>query len=49
MGLCLALTVNFNDKLSERFRNLTIFYMCGMAVLTIIINGLTCGKVVNYV
>lgn len=49
LGLCLALTVNFNDKLSERFRNLTIFYMCGMAVLTIIINGLTCGKVVNYV
>lgn len=23
--------------------------MCGMAFLTIVLNGLTCGKVVNYV
>lgn len=23
--------------------------MCGMAMLTIVVNGLTCGKVVNYV
>ena len=23
--------------------------MCGMACLTIVLNGLTCGKVVNYV
>ena len=23
--------------------------MCGMAVLTIVVNGLTCGHVVNYV
>ena len=23
--------------------------MCGMAMLTIIVNGLTCGKLVNYV
>jgi hypothetical protein len=23
--------------------------MCGMAVLTIVVNGLTCGKLVNYI
>jgi hypothetical protein len=23
--------------------------MCGMAVLTIVVNGLTCGKLVDYV
>lgn len=28
---------------------MTVFYMCGMAVLTTVINGLTCGKVIDYV
>lgn len=27
---------------------MTVFYMCGMAFLTIVINGLTCNKLVNY-
>lgn len=32
-----------------RFREITVFYMCGMAVLTIVVNGFTCGKLVDYV
>lgn len=47
--MCLSLMIGVDDSLSERFRQLTVFYMCGMAMLTIIVNGLTCGKLVNYV
>ena len=49
LGMCLALFVGVDDKLRDRFRHLTVFYMCGMAMLTIIVNGLTCAKLVNYV
>lgn len=49
LGMCLSLIVGVDDSLSERFRQLTVFYMCGMAMLTIIVNGLTCGKLVSYV
>lgn len=49
LGMCLSLMIGVDDSLSERFRQLTVFYMCGMAMLTIIVNGLTCGKLVNYV
>ena len=49
LGLCLALIINVDDTLPQRFRELTVFYMSGMAVLTILVNGLTCGKLVNYV
>ena len=47
--MCLALFVGVDNKLNERFRHLTVFYMCGMDMLTIVVNGLTCGKLVNYV
>lgn len=49
LGLCLSLIVGVDTSLSTRFRQITVFYMCGMAVLTIVVNGLTCGKVVQYV
>ena len=49
LGLCLSLIIGVDDELPQRFREITVFYMCGMAMLTIIVNGLTCGKVVNYV
>lgn len=49
LGLCLSLIIGVDDELSDRFRQITVFYMCGMAMMTIIVNGLTCGKVVNYV
>jgi len=46
--MCLALFVCVDPALSIRFRELTVFYMCGMAMMTIVINGLTCNKLVNY-
>ena len=49
LGLCLSLIVGFDKELPERFREITVFYMCGMAMLTIVVNGLTAAKVVNYV
>jgi hypothetical protein len=49
LGLCLALLVAVDTDLSVRFREITIFYMGGMATLTLLINGTTCGKLVNYV
>ena len=49
LGMCLALIINFDEELNDRFREITVFYMCGMAMLTILVNGLTCGRVVNYV
>ena len=48
LGLCLSLIVGVDDELPQRFREITVFYMCGMAMLTIVVNGLTCGKVVNH-
>lgn len=47
VGLALALIVTLDHKLETRFRDLTLFYASGMAVMTIIINGLTSGKIVN--
>lgn len=47
--MCLSLLVGVDGTLRLRFRELTVFNMCGMACLTIVLNGLTCGKVVNFV
>ena len=47
--MCLSLLVYVDGSLRIRFRELTVFYMCGMAFLTIVLNGLTCGKVVQWV
>ena len=49
LGMCLSLIVYVDGSLRVRFRELTVFYMCGMAFLTIVLNGLTCGKVVQCV
>ena len=46
--MCLSLFVGVDDSLRLRFRELTVFYMCGMAMLTIVVNGLTCNKLVSY-
>lgn len=48
LGMCLSLFVAVDEGLNLRFRQLTVFYMCGMAVLTIVVNGLTCNKLVQY-
>lgn len=49
LGLCLALLVAVDNDLSHRFREITIFYMSGMATMTLLINGTTCGWLVNKV
>lgn len=49
LGLCLGLLVAVDTELSHRFREITIFYMSGMATMTLLINGTTCGSLVNYV
>lgn len=51
LGLTLALMVAVDEDLldeekyplGKRLRQLTIFYMSGMATLTLLINGTTCG------
>ncbi len=32
-----------------RFRQLATFYMGGMVLMTVIINGLTCKKILEYI
>lgn len=34
---------------SVRFRQLATFYIGGMVLLTVIINGLTCKKILDYI
>lgn len=48
LGMCLSLFVGVDESLRLRFRELTVFYMCGMAMLTIVVNGLTCNRLVAY-
>ena len=47
LGLTLSLIVALDNDLPIRFRELTVFFTCGIAVLTVVVNGLTCGKVVD--
>ena len=49
LGLCLALIVAVDSSLEVRFRELTIFYLSGMVILTMLINGTTCGFLVKYI
>lgn len=49
ISLCLALIVMIDPQLRERFRNLTIFYASGMTMLTVLVNGLTCSRFLNYI
>lgn len=49
LGLSLALMVYVDETLpNERFRELTLFYMSGMATLTLLVNGTTCSSLVRY-
>ena len=49
LGLCLALIVAMDSSIAHvRFKELTIFYLSGMVILTMMINGTTCGFLVNY-
>jgi len=42
LGITLGLMVAVDEKLDRRLRELTIFYMAGLATLTLLINGTTC-------
>ncbi len=42
LGLTLSLMVGVDKELPHRLRELTVFYMSGMACLTLLINGTTC-------
>jgi NhaP-type Na+/H+ or K+/H+ antiporter len=42
LGLTLALLVGVDERLDFRLRELTLFYMAGLATLTLLINGTTC-------
>ncbi|KAL4508105.1 hypothetical protein ABPG72_021478 [Tetrahymena utriculariae] len=56
LGLTLALIVAVDTDLQDevrfplgrRLRQLTIFYMSGVATMTLLINGTTCGALVRY-
>jgi len=47
LGLALALIVAVDDSLPKRMRDLVLFYMAGMTVMTLLINGTTCSWLVN--
>lgn len=34
---------------STRFRQLATFYMGGMVLMTVIVNGLTCKRILDYI
>lgn len=48
LGLTLSLMVGIDKQLPIRLRELTVFYMSGTATLTLLVNGTTCGALVNY-
>jgi len=46
LGIALSIFVFVDGGLRVRFRELTIFYVCGIAMMAQVINVLTIGKVV---
>ncbi len=48
LGLSLALMVGVDDEFPERLRELVVFNMAGVATLTLLINGTTCGALVRF-
>lgn len=49
LGLSLAMMITVDDYYPIRFRQLATFYMGGMVVMTVVINGLTTKKLLDYV
>lgn len=49
LGLSLAMMITVDPFYPVRFRQLATFYMGGMVLMTVIINGLTCKKILEYV
>ena len=48
LGLSLALMVGVDEAFPMRLREITVFNMAGVACLTLLINGSTCGSLVAY-
>ena len=48
LGLILALAIGGSDLYTDRMRDIVVFYMGGMATLSLMINGTTCGSLVDY-
>ena len=48
LGLSLALMVGVDIEFPERLRELVVFNMAGVATLTLLINGTTCGALVRF-
>jgi NhaP-type Na+/H+ or K+/H+ antiporter len=49
LGLSLAMMITNDPFYPARFRHLCTFYMEGMVLMTVLINGVTCKKVVEWV
>lgn len=47
VGLALALMLCSNDKISKEVSDLILFYVAGMVILTLFVNGLTAGWLLN--
>lgn len=45
VGLALALLLQGNDKISKECSELILFYVAGIVILTLFVNGMTAGKV----
>jgi NhaP-type Na+/H+ or K+/H+ antiporter len=48
LGLTLSLMVAVDTELPFRLRELTVFYMAGLASLTLLVNGTTCKSLCIY-
>jgi NhaP-type Na+/H+ or K+/H+ antiporter len=47
VGLSLALILTVNEKIDKKVSNEILFYVSGMVVLTLFINGMTAGFVLR--
>jgi NhaP-type Na+/H+ or K+/H+ antiporter len=47
VGLSLALILTVNEKIDKKVSTLILFYVAGMVVLTLFINGMTAGFVLR--
>ena len=47
VGLSLALILTANEKIDKKVSNLILFYVAGMVILTLFINGISCAIAQN--
>lgn len=49
LGLSLAMMITVDPYYPLRFRQLATFYMGGMVIMTVVVNGLTVKKILDYI